>query len=94
MDARSRRRFQERLDWYADAKLVSSVLATDLAVTDRIHVVVTAVITGTEMLYIDPYDQRISRYLSFTFRDGADRLVRQVPREWLQAHAYVLAMAS
>jgi len=73
------------LDEYLDA-----VRAADHVVTDRLHVVVTAVMTGTRVSYVDPYEQKISYYLAFTFRDEARHLVDQVSLDWLVDHELVV----
>jgi len=59
-------------------------------VTDRLHVVVAAVMTGTRVTFVDPNDRKISRYVSFTFRDQADHLVQHVSFATLLEQGFVV----
>jgi exopolysaccharide biosynthesis predicted pyruvyltransferase EpsI len=75
----------DTLDHYLDI-----VRGAAAIVTDRLHVVVAAVMTGTRVTFVDPNDQKISRYVSFTFRDQADHLVQQVSFEALREQGFVV----
>jgi hypothetical protein len=73
---------------------VDAVRAADSVITDRLHVVATAVMTGTRVQYVDPYDRKISAYVAFTFRSEADHLLEEVSYEWLLRHGHVVTAAT
>ena len=62
---------------------LTAIVSVDLVVTDRLHVAVAAVMAGKRLLYFDPYDQKISTYFSFTFRDEFADRAGPCSLEWL-----------
>ena len=66
-------------DWLA------AIGAAGVVVTDRLHVAVAATLLGKRLVYVDPYDAKISTYWTFTFGDGFDDHVTESSLAWLVA---------
>lgn len=59
-------------------------------VTDRLHVVVAGIMSGIPVDYVDPYRQKISEYVHFTFGREAEGLVVKRSPEWLAEWGFAL----
>lgn len=59
-------------------------------VTDRLHVAVAAVLFGKRLIYLDPYNLKISNYFDFTFRDAFSDRIQHCYPEWLVANKFVV----
>lgn len=57
--------------------------AVDTVVTDRLHVVVGAVMLGKDVRFLDPYSNKISRYIRYNFQDECAGRVKQRNQQWL-----------
>ncbi len=44
---------------------------------------------GKQVHYIDPYDQKISRYIEFNFEQNFSDQLSQQSIEWLQKNKYI-----
>ena len=62
---------------------LAAVMAVDEVVTDRLHVVVAALMSGRRVRYLDPHDRKISTYVSFILRDEKSDRVRPCAVSWL-----------
>jgi hypothetical protein len=72
-------------------EFIDKVAAADVVVTDRLHVAVTAAMSGRTLRYVDPYDRKVSVYLDYVFRgELGDRALRVDP-EWLAERELVSA---
>lgn len=71
---------------------LDAIRSAPTAVTDRLHVVVAAVMLGKTVRYVDPYESKISRYVEFTFRDDLKNQVQQRDESWLVDHGYATAL--
>lgn len=68
---------------------LETVVGCETVVSDRLHVVVAGVMLGKSVKYIDPWNEKISRYVRFNFRtEFGDRLV-PIDIEWLMNNGYV-----
>jgi hypothetical protein len=64
-------------------EFISSISEADTIVSDRLHVVVAATMLGKSVRFIDPYDEKISRYVKYNFEDGFDHRLQQRDARWL-----------
>lgn len=79
-----------------DISLTSSSLAEFLAevrnvtevVSDRLHVVVASLLMGKKVVYVDPYDEKISRYLQYNFGFSRGPLLSKENEAWLAEKGY------
>lgn len=60
-----------------------TVRAAEEVVTDRLHVLVAAVMSGVRTHYVDATNHKLSRYVSFTFGPDAAHLLHLVQPSWL-----------
>ena len=67
-----------------------AVFSVDMVITDRLHVAVAAVMSGKRLLFMDPYDRKISTYFSFTFRDEFVERAAPCSLEWLVACGLII----
>jgi exopolysaccharide biosynthesis predicted pyruvyltransferase EpsI len=70
---------------------LAAIFSVEMVVTDRLHVAVAAVMSGKRLLFLDPYDQKISTYFSFTFRDEFVERAGPCSLEWLVASGFIIA---
>ena len=61
----------------------------DSIITDRLHVAVASLMLGKTVRYADPYNQKISRYAKFNFRDEFEKSFQQRDESWLLDRGYV-----
>lgn len=71
-------------DWLAAVSQAGRV------VTDRLHVAVAAVLLGRQLVYVDPYDAKISTYWDYTFEHSFDSLVTRSSLAWLVAREFAV----
>lgn len=69
---------------------LSLIRGSARVVTDRLHVVVACIMSGYPVDYVDPYSQKISEYLHFTFGGEVEDLVVKRDPEWLAEWGYAL----
>ena len=62
---------------------------SDSVITDRLHVAVAGLMLGKTVRYTDPYNQKISRYAKFNFRDDFFKIFQQRDESWLLRRGYV-----
>jgi hypothetical protein len=72
-------------------EFIGRVAAADVVVTDRLHVAVTAAMSGRELRYVDPYDRKLSVYFDYVFRGELEDRVERVEPEWLAEQGLVAA---
>ncbi len=60
-----------------------------MVVSDRLHVVVSALMLGKSVHFVDPSRSKISSYVDFAFRGEFDRQLRQHDEQWLAAQGFV-----
>ena len=71
-------------DWIAKIRNVTTV------VTDRLHVGVAAVLLGKQLVYIDPYGEKLSTYFKYTFRESFKDRITRCSLSWLMENKYIL----
>jgi exopolysaccharide biosynthesis predicted pyruvyltransferase EpsI len=71
-------------DWLA------AVAGKDVVVTDRLHIAVASVLLGKRLIYLDPYDRKISTYFAYVFGDEFKSQVSECSVSWLLAHDLVI----
>lgn len=64
-------------------EFLSAVSAVDTVVTDRLHVVVSAAMLGKHVRYVDPENEKISRYVRFNFRNEFSERIQKRDETWL-----------
>lgn len=65
------------------AEWLDAVSRAARVVTDRLHIAVAAVLLGRRLMYVDPYDAKISTYFSYAFGDAFSHLVTRHSLSWL-----------
>jgi exopolysaccharide biosynthesis predicted pyruvyltransferase EpsI len=65
------------------SEFISSIQQADTIVSDRLHVVVAAVMLGKSVRFIDPYNEKISRYVRYNFEDRFSHRLQQRDEKWL-----------
>lgn len=60
-----------------------------IIITDRLHVAVASVMLQKELIYIDPYNKKISTYLDYVFSKSASNEIRKVDINWLLNNEYI-----
>lgn len=71
-------------DWW------QRVLGAERVITDRLHVAVAALRSGTPLTFAEPRGHKISTYLSFTFAGEVQATVGPVSPGWLQDEGWVI----
>jgi exopolysaccharide biosynthesis predicted pyruvyltransferase EpsI len=61
----------------------------DSVITDRLHVAVAGLMLGKTVRYVDPYNQKISRYAKFNLRDEFGKSFQKRDESWLLDRGYV-----
>jgi exopolysaccharide biosynthesis predicted pyruvyltransferase EpsI len=61
----------------------------DSVITDRLHVAVASLMLGKTVRYVDPHNQKISRYAKFNFQDEFGINFQQRDESWLFDRGYV-----
>ncbi len=62
---------------------LAAIRASEVVITDRLHVVVASVLLGRETFFIEAYNRKIRNYVDFTFRDEFASHLTEVDGEWL-----------
>ena len=57
--------------------------------SDRLHVVVAAVMLGKAVHYVDPSRRKISAYVDYVFRDEFRNRLVQRDEQWLAAQGFI-----
>jgi hypothetical protein len=65
------------------ADFLDRIGTVDTVVSDRLHVVVGAVMLGKNVRFVDPYSNKISRYIRYNFQDEFAGRVQQRNEQWL-----------
>lgn len=66
-------------------QFLERIRASDVIFTDRLHVLVAAVLLGKPVKYLDPKNRKISNYIEFNFESDFEELVRPAkPTELLR----------
>ena len=71
------------------SEFLETIEYADSVVTDRLHVAVATVLLGKTLHYVDPLDDKISRYLAYTFRGHISEVFNQQSDQWLLNHGMV-----
>jgi len=58
-------------------------------VTDRLHVLVASIMLGKKVFYIDPANEKITRYIQFQFRDYFKDQVFLITTQWLIKNKFI-----
>jgi exopolysaccharide biosynthesis predicted pyruvyltransferase EpsI len=66
----------------------------DSVITDRLHVAVASLMLGKTVRYVDPYNQKISRYAKFNFGDEFGKSFQQRDESWLLRRGFVERMTT
>jgi hypothetical protein len=72
------------------AEWLDAVSRAARVVTDRLHVAVAAVLPGRRLMYVDPYDAKISTYFSYAFGDAFSHLVTRHSLSWLVHNGFAV----
>ncbi len=72
-------------------QFLKSIREVDTVVTDRLHVVVAAVMLGKTVRYVDPWSYKISRYVDFNFRHEFDDQIQQRDYKWLTERGFAVS---
>jgi exopolysaccharide biosynthesis predicted pyruvyltransferase EpsI len=70
-------------------EFLHKVNQSDTVITDRLHVAVAGLMLGKTVRYVDPYNQKISRYAKFNFRDEFSMIFQKRDESWLLQRGYV-----
>ncbi len=62
---------------------LAAIRASEVVITDRLHVVVASVLLGRATFFIEAYNRKIRNYVDFTFRDEFADHLTEVDGEWL-----------
>lgn len=62
---------------------LEAIRGAEVVITDRLHVAVATVMYGRDLVYIDPYDNKISTYFAFAFGDAFCQRIRRCRLAWL-----------
>ncbi len=65
------------------------VRAADTVVTDRLHVTVAGVMLGKTVRFVDPYNEKISKYIHYNFRGEFSGRLQQRDMAWMVRRGYV-----
>ena len=71
------------------SEFLETIEYADSVVTDRLHVAVATILLGKTLHYVDPLDDKISRYLAYTFRGHISEVFNQQSDQWLLNHGMV-----
>jgi len=72
-------------------QFLKSIREVDTVVTDRLHVVLAAVMIGKTVRYVDPWNFKISRYVDFNFRHEFDDQIQQRDYKWLTERGFAVS---
>lgn len=72
-------------------QFLKSIREVDTVVTDRLHVVVAAVMLGKTVRYVDPSNYKISRYVDFNFRHEFNDQIQQRDCKWLTGRGFAVS---
>ena len=64
-------------------EFLDAISAVDTVVTDRLHVAVAAVMLGKHVRFVDPENEKISRYAKFNFRNEFSQRIQKRDETWL-----------
>jgi exopolysaccharide biosynthesis predicted pyruvyltransferase EpsI len=73
-------------------EFLNMIRQSQIVVTDRLHVVVAAIMLGNQVHFVDPYDEKISRYISYNFGDYFSTQLTQQSMDWLLTHHHAELM--
>lgn len=72
-------------------QFLKSIREVDTVVTDRLHVAVAAVMLGKTVRYVDPSNNKISRYIDFNFRGEFNDQIQQRNYRWLTERGFAVS---
>ena len=72
---------------------LEKILAADTVVTDRLHVVVSGVMLGKNVRFVDPFNYKITRYLRHNFGSRFTERTQQRDVNWLSDQGYVTRLS-
>ena len=70
-------------------EFLATIRSAEEVVTDRLHALVTAVMSGVPVHYVDATNDKLTRYVSFTFGPDAAHLLHRVDHQWLLDRGHV-----
>jgi exopolysaccharide biosynthesis predicted pyruvyltransferase EpsI len=73
-------------------EFLNMIRQAHIVITDRLHVVVAAMMLGKRVHFVDPYDEKISRYISYNFGDYFSNQLTQQSMDWLLIHHHAVLM--
>ena len=65
------------------------IAKASLVITDRLHVAAASIMLKKELIYLDPYNNKISTYLDYIFSKTAPERVKKVDCQWLLSEKYI-----
>jgi exopolysaccharide biosynthesis predicted pyruvyltransferase EpsI len=65
------------------SEFLSSISEADTIISDRLHVVVASTMLGKSVRFVDPFNEKISRYVGYTFEDEFNHRLQQRDERWL-----------
>lgn len=73
-------------------KFLDTIRQSQIIITDRLHVVVAAIMLGKQVNFVDPYDEKISWYIRYNFGDHFSNQLTLQTMDWLSMnnHAELL----
>jgi exopolysaccharide biosynthesis predicted pyruvyltransferase EpsI len=70
------------------SEFLASITESDTVVSDRLHVVVAATMLGKSVRFIDPYNEKISRYVRYNLEDEFNYRLQPRDEHWLLEAGY------
>jgi exopolysaccharide biosynthesis predicted pyruvyltransferase EpsI len=70
-------------------EFIHAIRSVNIIITDRLHVMVAAVMLGKQIKFVDPYNHKISRYIEFNFGKGFSEQLSHKTIEWLLVNQYI-----
>ena len=70
-------------------EFIHAIRSANIIITDRLHVMVAAVMLGKQIEFVDPYNHKISRYIEFNFGKGFSDQLSHKTIEWLLVNQYI-----
>jgi exopolysaccharide biosynthesis predicted pyruvyltransferase EpsI len=61
----------------------------DIIITDRLHVFVASIMKGKQVYFINPCNEKISRYIRYNFHENFADQIKQCDLNWLIEEGYV-----
>ena len=68
---------------------LQAIESVDIIITDRLHVFVASIMKGKQVHFINPYNEKISRYIRYNFHKNFADQIKQCDLNWLIEEGYV-----